>query len=560
MRLRLLILVSFLFPMTSSAEKLDECVQNLMSTAIAQGEMAKATAQQKWSGKLIVFDTNVLLNDPNSIFKYPGAQIVIPGAVINEIDNHKKDEKTGRAARAFSRTLRELNKKYRKINKPVPLNDLDDGTTIMVDSKNYVWLLNDTAYHEPIPDNLIIATALYYAHEWPDSDDVYLVSDDSNVQIKASSEDVQTMGSEYEWVTVPTENVAEVEKIRRIRVSAEQMTQFKATGTLPKPEDFQIAPNEFAMLQLEGDEEAIPSVENVVRYFFDRKAPEASHLRRLLLKTPALPFPAKNLEQTMALELLLDPSIDLVISQSPAGTGKTFITLMAGYVQQKTSQNPQVGYDQLLVTRTLVQIGKTDLGALPGGQDEKLAPFNENYADAIKAFQKKNMGPASPNGGASAVAETLDRSYKGIRSQKVVYKNKNKGGGAKKGDMTTSTSKKGSGYTLMAFPHIRGRSIQDSFIVMDEAQNSSVHEMKTFLTRAGEGSKMVILGDASQIDVPYLNESNNGLSVTASLVLSAGLTLEERSHIGYVKLTEGVRSALAEIAVKLFDSKNMTNN
>jgi PhoH-like ATPase len=269
----------------------------------------------------------------------------------------------------------------------------------------------------------------------------------------------------------------------------------------------------------------------------------------------SLPFPPKNLEQAMALDVLLDPSIDLVISQSSAGTGKTFITMMAGLLQSRHGgANARAIYDRMIVSRTLVHVGKTELGTLPGGADAKLAPYNENYADAWDALNRKKKDKAAgPNGGASAVTSLIDKNYKGHPSQKVQYTNKNKG---KNNGKTGGQNSKGGNapYELLAFPNIRGRSINDSFIILDEAQNTSMHEMKTFLTRAGEGTKMILLGDASQVDATFLNEYNNGLSIVSSLVKTAPLSYEERSRIGIVKLTETVRSALADLAVKLFDS------
>jgi PhoH-like ATPase len=554
MRLRLLVFFSFLFPITAAADN-TRCADLVEGALVPVSASSAVSPAPKFAGKVLIFDTNVIMNDPYSIYKYPGAKIIIPGAVMVEIDNHKKDPKTGRAVRTFSRIVSDLITKYKGINKPAPLDDY--GTTLMVDSKNYMNHLAFTAFDEPIPDNQIIATALQYAYDVPNYEDVFLVSDDINARVKASSVEVQVMGSDYEWVTIANEEKEE-QQVKRLRISEEDWTKFRASGDLALPQDSGLQPNDFAVLQIEGQEDVVPDVSNVVRYNYNREAPEKSTLHALL-KGMSLPFPPKNLEQAMALDVLLDPSIDLVISQSSAGTGKTFITMMAGLLQTRHGgANARAIYDRMIVSRTLVHVGKTELGTLPGGADAKLAPFNENYADAWDALsRKKKEKTAGPNQGAFAVTSLIDKNYKGHPSQKVPYSNSNKAknNGGKNG--AQSQGAKGGGktpYELLAFPNIRGRSINDSFIILDEAQNTSMHEMKTFLTRAGEGTKMILLGDASQVDATFLNEYNNGLSIVSSLVKTSPLSPEERSRIGMVKLTETVRSALADLAVKLFDS------
>jgi PhoH-like ATPase len=544
MRLRLLVIFSFIFPVTAAAHNL--CAD------IVESARAPAPLAPKFAGKVLIFDTNVIMNDPFAIYKYPGAKIIIPGAVMVEIDNHKKDPKTGRAVRTFSRIVSDLISKYKGINKPAPLDDY--GTTLMVDSKNYMAHLALTAFDEPIPDNQIIATALQYAYLEPNYDDVFLVSDDINARVKASSVDLQVMGSDYEWVTIANEEKEE-QQVKRLHVSEEQWNKFSSSGELLLPENSGLQPNDFAVLQIEGKGDVVPSLSNVVRYNYNREAPEKSTLRALL-KGATLPFPPKNLEQAMALDVLMDPSVDLVISQSSAGTGKTFITMMAGLLQTRMGgPTARAIYDRMIVSRTLVHVGKTELGTVPGGPDAKLAPFNENYADAWDALnrKKKEKNPG-PNQGALAITSRIDVNYKGHAGQKVPYSNQHKNKGKNGGQNQVAKTKGNAPYELLAFPNIRGRSINDSFIILDEAQNTSMHEMKTFLTRAGEGTKMIILGDASQVDATFLNEYNNGLSIVSSLVKTAPLTAEERSRIGMVKLTETVRSALAELAVKLFDS------
>lgn len=559
MRLRLLVFISFFFPVTALAEiTVSPCANEVVNPTIAVEGSTLVTQVPKFAGKVLIFDTNVIMNDPFSIYKYPGAQIIIPGAVMNEIDAHKKDPKTGRAVRAFSRIVDELTKKHKTISKPAPLDAY--GTTLMVDPKNYMAHLALTDYEEPIPDNRIIATAMQYVLATPNYEDVFLVSDDINARVKASSVEIQVMGSEYEWVAIAADHEKEEQQIKRVRVSAEELEKFKATGQLKIPAGTNLLPNEFAMVQLDGMDETVPDFDNIIRYVYDREEPKNS-VFRAVLKGVNLPFPPKNVEQAMALDLLLDPAVELVISEASAGTGKTFISMMAGILQTRGGNKESKSvYEQLIVSRTLVHVGKTELGTLPGGVDQKLAPFNENYADAWAALNRKKGEKAKdpgPNKGVLAVATRLQE-HNGHVSEKKIYRKDNRPHHQRKGKNGNQPNQPSGGgkppYELLAFPNIRGRSINDSYIILDEAQNTSMHEMKTFLTRAGEGTKMVLLGDASQVDAPFLNEYNNGLKIVSSLVKTAPLTHEERSRIGTVKLTETVRSALAELAVKLFES------
>jgi predicted ribonuclease YlaK len=198
-----------------------------------------------------------------------------------------------------------------------------------------------------------------------------------------------------------------------------------------------------------------------------------------------------------------------------------------------------------------------DLGAVPGKQQEKLMVWSENYTDATKAIAKK-LGEQHKPAPAVANNRVVEDENGGRPSHKRPELSRAERRAARETrqnqeQQASKTKNLANQVELVAFPHLRGRSIADAFLIMDEAQNSSIHEMKTYLTRTGEGSKQVILGDASQIDLPYLNENNNGLSVAVSINTGANLTVEEQSRVAYVRLTEGVRSALAEMQRRLFE-------
>lgn len=464
-------------------------------------------ARAKWSGKVVIFDTNVLLNDPYAIYKYPGAEIVIPGTVLEELDGKKEDLQTGKAARTFSRLIDDFLREGGNLRKGV---EVMPDTILKVDNRDLTSVLTDTTLERHKKDNEIVAMALSYTLEVPGHGNVVLVSDDRNVRIKAASEEVVALPFEYEWVT----SADQIDhSYKDFTVSDEDLNSFLSKGELKKPADLKMAPNEFVMLRTENRE---GTPDTLARYVYDRENPSLSGLRKLR-DFRDLPFRPMNLEQAMALELLLDPNIELVILEADAGTGKTFITMMAALEQKPGGKFPR--YDEIMITKPMVHMGKTEMGALPGGKDDKLLEFFNSYYDNLRVLKNK------ANGGGDA------KRQQGSKSKTVSVPN----------------------LELLAFPYVRGRSLHFTFLVVDEFQNTNILEAKTILTRASNGSKVVVLGNAAQIDVPYLNERNNGLSVTASLFTQDTLSEEERSLVGFAKLKESVRTDLARLAIKLFN-------
>lgn len=206
----------------------------------------------------------------------------------------------------------------------------------------------------------------------------------------------------------------------------------------------------------------------------------------------------RNVEQKMALELLLRQDIPLVTLTGKAGTGKTLLSLAAGLLQTEDLGR----YNKLLVARPVVPVGK-DIGFLPGEKEEKLRPWMQPVYDNLEfLFNTKKPGE-------------IDQILAGMGSIQVE-----------------------------ALTYIRGRSIPDQFIIIDEAQNLTKHEVKTILTRVGEGSKIVLMGDPAQIDHPYLDELNNGLAYVVE-------TFKSQRESGHVKLEKGERSGLAQLAADL---------
>jgi PhoH-like ATPase len=477
---------------------------------------ALKSAQEKWTGKTVIFDTNVLLNDPYAIYKYPGAKVVIPGTVIEEIDAKKSDQQTGKQARTFSRLIDEMLRTGGNLRQGI---EIQPGTHLFVDNRNVTDLLGDTTFDRGKKDNEIIALALWYTLNVPGHDNVVLVSDDNNVRIKAASEEVLSIPFEYEWVT----SAKEIKhSYRELKIDEADMRKFLATGELKKPDDFAIAPNEFVMLQTEGLPEGSPDL--IARYVYDRSEPSKSSLRKLP-DFSQLAFPPLNLEQAMALDLLLDPNVQLVIMEADAGTGKTFITLSAALMQNPNGKFHR--YEEVMITKPMVHMGKTEMGALPGGKDEKLLEFFNSYYDNLRVLNSKSSVQAQGKG---STAQAANKKQMASNGKKVNVPN----------------------LELLAFPYVRGRSLHYVFLIVDEFQNTNILEAKTVLTRAAEGTKVVVMGNVAQIDDRFLNERNNGLSVTASLFTQDSLSEEERSLVGFVQLKEGVRTDLAKLAIKVF--------
>ncbi len=534
---------------TASVTLFDACEKNLTIRKPAGG----------WDNKVMVLDTNIIFNDPNSIYRFPGATIVIPGAVMSEVGKYKSDEKLGRAARQFIRTVRDYIDRGAQTKKGI---DLGNGSILRLDSKDYTSLLDGTTYDRHEMDNRILATAINYMYESPIGTVTYLVTDDGELMIKANGEDIPTMGLDYQFrQSTPSAGEDDLPlNYVSFKTDEQTLNRFFHEGRIDKPAGLQIRPNQFVMM---FSEQTAGSQATVGRYFYDRANPEKSGIRKLM-DFSKLPIQPKNIEQAMLLDILLDPTIHLVISQSPAGTGKTFLAIVAGLLQMAQ-------YDRLLVTRTLVQIGKTDLGAMPGSMKEKLSHWMPNLEDAFEALAKalkakKELERDERSDAFARGERTPSKSADGLTSRERKERERKWKAEARdaqlRGEPPPPRPWEANNATLVPdknkvemvpFPHIRGRSISDAMIILDEAQNTSVHEMKTFLTRAGEGTKMIILGDATQIDSPFLNERNNGLTVATNLFTAADLSDADASLVGHIQLTDGVRSELADLARRLFE-------
>ena len=439
--------------------------------------------------KIYVLDTNVLLQDPYSIFSFEENEVVIPAVVLEEVDSKKRNmDEVGRNARQISKiidNLRETGKLHEQIK-------LQNGGVLRIElNHKYFQDLKDI-FGEKTNDNRILAVAKNLTLEEQSKDlgkQVILVSKDTLVRVKADV--LGILAQDY-----LNDRVVETEHIysgySEVPVSIDLIGRFYEKGELPVSllgfPDFH--PNQFILLkdELGGKGSAIGMIDD-----------KANTMKRLVFEQERVwGIKARNVQQTMAMELLLREDIPLVTMIGKAGTGKTLIALAAALLQTEDLGR----YQKLLVARPIVPVGK-DLGYLPGEKEEKLRPWMQPIYDNLEyLFNTKKPGE-------------LDAILAGIHSIEVE-----------------------------ALTYIRGRSIPEQFIIIDEAQNLTKHEAKTILTRVGDRTKIILMGDPEQIDHPYLDEYNNGLAYVVEKFKDQGIS-------GHIKLVKGERSALAQLAANL---------
>ncbi|WP_042456029.1 PhoH family protein [Neobacillus dielmonensis] len=439
--------------------------------------------------KIYVLDTNVLLQDPYSIFSFEDNEVVIPAVVLEEVDSKKRYmDEIGRNARHVSRLIDGL-RASGKLHEKIPL---ENGGTIRIELNHRSFHELQEIFIEKTNDNRILAVAknLYLEELTKENGkQVTLVSKDALVRVKADA-----IGLHAEDFL--NDRVVEIDSIYTGFVEAfvpvEILNKYYEAGELSLVTigAYHFYPNQFVILK-----DALGSSASAVG-IVDRTAKK---LKKLALNQEHLwGIHSRNVQQTMAIELLLRKDIPLVTLTGKAGTGKTLLALAAGLMQTEDFQ----AYKKLLVARPIVPVGK-DLGFLPGEKQEKLRPWMQPIYDNLEyLFNTKKPGE-------------LDAILAGMGSIEVE-----------------------------ALTYIRGRSLPKQFIIIDEAQNLTKHEVKTILTRVGEDSKIVLMGDPEQIDHPYLDAYNNGLTYVVE-------KFKDQVISGHVKLLKGERSGLARLAADL---------
>jgi len=440
--------------------------------------------------KIYVLDTNVLLHDPNAMFSFEDNEVVIPSVVLEEIDSKKRlADEIGRNARFVSRELDRLRENGH-------LHDgvyLENGGSLKVEMNHRRFVRVQELFGEMTNDNRILAVALNYHMEEQEREGggkpVILVSKDVLVRVKADVLGIQTEDYLSDRAVSPNDQYTGHLTLHVHPSVIDEFYTYRFLGINHLGLNAKLMPNEFVILR----DELGTSKSALLKVSADGHRLEPLHLSN----DPVWGITARNAQQRMALELLLNDEIPLVTLSGRAGTGKTLLTLAAGLMKAEDEHK----YKKLLIARPVVPMGK-DIGYLPGEKEEKLRPWMQPIYDNLEfLFDTKKSGD-------------LDKILMGLGSIQVE-----------------------------ALTYIRGRSIPGQFIIIDEAQNLSKHEVKTIVSRVGENSKIVLLGDPEQIDHPYLDAMSNGLTYLIEQFKGEGVS-------GHVTLEKGERSRLAQLAAE----------
>ncbi|MBI5070655.1 MAG: PhoH family protein [Deltaproteobacteria bacterium] len=440
--------------------------------------------------KNFVLDTNVLLHDPRSMFAFEENDVVIPIYVIEEIDNFKRDlSSLGRNARAVARQLDEF-RAQGKLGEGVSLGEGKGLVRVLFTEKELSRNLADS--HGSV-DSKILAVALDIRDREKNKPAVF-VTKDTNLRIRADALGLHAEDYDVEEVALDDlwSGIAEVD------ADAQAVNDFYTGGFVPLPQ--------------QGDGEPPPPNEFVV--LRDRDNPQHSAVGKYsaarqgyvpLIKIPkegVWGIRPRNKEQAFTLDLLLNDDVRLVTIVGKAGTGKTLLAIAAGL--QRTMEDGV--YQKLLVSRPIFPLGR-DIGYLPGDVEEKLNPWMQPIFDNVEYLM--NLSRSEKKQG---------RGYHELMDLGILE--------------------------IEPLTYIRGRSIPNQYIIVDEAQNLTPHEVKTIITRCGDGTKIVLTGDPYQIDNPYVDATNNGLIHVAN-------RFRQERLAGHITMSKGERSPLAELAANL---------
>jgi PhoH-like ATPase len=459
-------------------------VTDLLPTGFVAPGSAPSGDDASTSRTRIVLDTSVLIADPCCVTSFDGHDVVIPLTVVEELDGLKtRPDDVGRAARTALRTIEELRVRHGgSLAQPVPLAG-DSSLQIEINGIRK-HLLVEHGLDPSSSDNRIIGAALGQAEHGRTT----MVSNDAALRIKAAHLGISAAEHRPTRRRAPTQLTgwSTIETAPGVvdRIYANGAADAAAIDGADA-----VGENEFAVLR-SGSQSALTRRVGTELALLPQSVPEAWGLR------------PRSKEQRFALELLLDPAIEVVALDGRAGTGKTLLAVASG-LEQVVELNR---YERLAVYRPLVPVGRADVGFLPGGLDEKLDPWMAAIHDAV-------------------VALTDHRSSTDARH--LI-------------DELTARSQ----LSLESVTFLRGRSLQRQLVVIDEAQNLEPTTLRTILTRVGGGTKVVFTGDTSQIDAPYLGEANNALAVLTQ-------AFSGQPCFGHITLTSCERSDVASLAAEL---------
>ena len=435
--------------------------------------------------KIFILDTNVILHDHTCIYQFQDNDIILPITVLEELDKFKRgNDLINYQAREFTRLLDEI-VGDELFNGGKQLGK-GLGKLRIETGKPFSDVLKES-FREDIPDHRILAIADYTSKAYPKRKTI-LVSKDINLRMKAKSLGIQA--EDYKTDQVKDESILD-----------------KTVSTFDNFRDdlIEILYNQGSISTDEVKPGFIPEANEC----FIFKGSSSSALARYDLKSnriyriekkPAYGIKPRNAEQTFSLNMLMNPDIKLVALTGKAGTGKTLLALAAAIEQNRL-------YEQVLLARPIVALSNRDLGYLPGDADEKISPYMQPLYDNL-AVIKHSFNPRS-------------NEYQLIEDMQKEER-----------------------LNITPLAYIRGRSLSNAFFIIDEAQNLTPHEIKTIITRAGEGTKMVFTGDLQQIDSPYLDMKSNGLAYMTD-------KMRNQDIFAHINLVKGERSYLAELASNL---------
>ncbi|MDD2634550.1 MAG: PhoH family protein [Bacteroidales bacterium] len=448
--------------------------------------VSKKPPTSKAEVKTFILDTNVLLHDFKCIFKFEENDIILPIVVLEELDKFKKgNDLINFHAREFTRNIDQLAgddffKKGVNLGKGL-------GRLFIETSKPFSENLTNN-FPEKRPDHIILSIAEYYATNFPERHPV-LVTKDINLRVKAKALGISAEDYKNDQVEnidklnqeVLTVSYLEKEIINKLYSNSEGIPLEEIQENMsPYAHQYFILKN---------------GSSNALAHF----NPSSNNIERVV-KTSVYGITPRNAEQAFALDALLRPEISLVSLTGKAGTGKTLLALAAALHQRRDFQ-------QIFLARPIVALSNKELGFLPGDANDKIRPYMQPLFDNLLVI-KHQFKPQSPD--FTKIDDLL-------KSNKLL---------------------------IEPLAYIRGRSLSQVFFIIDEAQNLTPHEIKTIITRAGEGTKLVFTGDIGQIDSPYLDAHSNGLTYLTT-------KMKGQDVFAHINLVKGERSYLAELASDL---------
>jgi PhoH-like ATPase len=473
--------------------------------------------KQKSVKKTFVLDTNILLSDPEALRSFQDNDVVLPLIVVEELDRFKdKQDDVGKNAREISRQLIDYVRQNKNdVKKGIPLGkgmgklkvlsqkDLENNVIIVIPELD-----------QSKGDNKIVQFCLEYKQKFSD-EKLVLVTRDLLLRIKAISvgidcEDYRKLSKELvQSMNMPATEEEFYTGVQTFQITKEDMDEIYAQQDdkviLSEAEEKGLYPNQFVVFECP---------ETGVKWA-GRFIEPGKPLKKVAFQKNVWNIKSKNMEQAFLLDLLMDDSIKLVTVNSRSGAGKTLITMAAALelvIEKKK-------YNKVIITRNVQSMGK-DIGFLPGDLNEKLAPWIAPFKDNLEFLLNENVDAAMTKGASKKKGENVKQSFmmQDLFDRGIVQ--------------------------AEATSFIRGRSIPNCFFILDETQNTNLHEIKTILTRVGEGTKIILLGDVNQIDNTYVNKFTNGLTIAIEKFKGEAIA-------GHVMLTKGERSELASKSAEI---------